>query len=192
MKMEIRSATEATIEGYVNAVERESRPIPSPIGAYTEKVAQGTFKKALSVAKKVELRFNHSKVLGDTSDGTLELHEDAIGLYAKANINDAEIINKAKRGELRGWSFGFKDNAPKIEEAKRVLTDIELREVSILDKTPAYIATSIEMRSDEVIENRGYEDDEAEIVDKSKQEERENIDYTLYEKEIEILSLGGN
>ena len=192
MKMEIRSSNEATIEGYVNAVERDSRPIPSPIGTYTERVAQGTFKKALSNAKKIELRFNHFKVLGDTNDGTLELNEDTIGLHAKAVIHDPEIIKKARRGELRGWSFGFRDNNPKIEDSKRILTDIELREVSILDKTPAYIATSIEMRSDEMLENRGYEDSEVEIVDISDQEERSNIDYTLYEKEIEILSLGGN
>ena len=32
---------------------------------------------------------------------------------------------------------------------RRYLDDIELREVSVLDKTPAYIATSIETREDD-------------------------------------------
>ena len=182
MKVEIRSATEAIVEGYVNAVERESRLIPSPFGSYTEKVEAGTLQKALNSGKAVELRFNHGRVLGNTTDGTLELREDSIGLYAKATI--------AQKGELRGWSFGFKDNKPKIQEAKRVLRDIELREVSILDKMPAYIATSIELRGEEsdVLEERGAED-HVEVNIKGKQQQA--IDYKNYEREIEVLSLGG-
>lgn len=191
MKVEIRSATEAVIEGYVNAVERESRAIPSPFGTYTERVAAGTFQKALNSGKPVELRFNHQRVL-DSTNGSLELREDSIGLHARAVITDAEVIEKAKRGELRGWSFGFRDNNPKIEDSKRVLSDIELREVSILDKTPAYIATSIELRGEdsETIENRGYED-LAEITENVQQEERQAIDYSIYKNKITILQLGG-
>ena len=190
MKVEIRSATEAIVEGYVNAVERESRLIPSPFGSYTEKVEAGTFQKALNSGKAVELRFNHGRVLGNTTDGTLELREDSIGLYAKATITDPEVITKAQKGELRGWSFGFKDNKPKIQEAKRVLSDIELREVSILDKMPAYIATSIELRGEEsdVLEERGAED-HVEVNIKGKQQQA--IDYKNYEREIEVLLLGG-
>ncbi len=177
MKVEIRSATEAVIEGYVNAVERESRPIHSIHGTYTERVASGTFQKALNSGKSVELRFNHQKVL-DSTDGSLELREDNIGLYAKALIHDEEVIEKARRGELRGWSFGFRDNNPKIENAKRVLSDIELREVSILTKTPAYIATSIEMRGEEteVLEERGIED-KVEVTEIEKREQKVDLDY---------------
>lgn len=189
MKIEIRGET-ALIEGYVNAVERESRPIPSIRGTYTEKVAQGTFQRALNSGKQVELRFNHEKVLGSTADGTLELREDAIGLYAKALVTDAEVIEKAKHNELRGWSFGFRDNNPKIEDSKRVLSNIELREVSILTKTPAYIATSIEMRDEEEItlESRGIED----IAEVTEIEQREDVktDLSNYEKQLQLLKLG--
>lgn len=189
MKIEIRGET-ALIEGYVNAVERESRPIPSIQGTYTEKVAQGTFQRALNSGKPVELRFNHEKVLGSTVDGTLELREDAIGLHAKALVTDSEVIEKAKRNELRGWSFGFKDNNPKIEDSKRILTNIELREVSILTKTPAYIATSIEMRDEEEItlESRGVED-VAEVTE-IKQREEAKTDLSNYEKQLQLLKLG--
>lgn len=190
MKIEIRGET-ALIEGYVNAVERESRPIPSIQGTYTEKVAQGTFQRALNSGKPVELRFNHGKVLGSTEDGSLELREDSIGLYAKALVADAEVIEKAKRNELRGWSFGFRDNKPKIEDSKRVLSDIELREVSILTKTPAYIATSIEMRDEEEVtfESRGIED----MPEVTEIEEREEVkaDLSNYKRKIELLNLGG-
>ena len=188
MKVEIRCATEAVIEGYVNAVERESRPIHSIHGTYTERVASGTFQKALNSGKSVELRFNHQKVL-DSTDGSLELREDNIGLYAKALIHDEEVIEKARRGELRGWSFGFRDNNPKIENAKRVLSDIELREVSILTKTPAYIATSIEMRGEEteVLEERGIED-KVEVTEIEKREQKVDLDY---KNRLTILQLGG-
>lgn len=190
MKIEIRGET-ALIEGYVNAVERESRPIPSIQGTYTEKVAQGTFQRALNSGKPVELRFNHGKVLGSTADGSLELREDSIGLHAKALVTDAEVIEKAKRNELRGWSFGFRDNKPKIEDSKRVLSDIELREVSILTKTPAYIATSIEMRDEEEVtfESRGIED----MPEVTEIEEREEVksDLSNYKRQIELLKLGG-
>lgn len=189
MKIEIRGET-ALIEGYVNAVERESRPIPSIQGTYTEKVAQGTFQRALNNGKPVELRFNHEKVLGSTADGTLELREDTIGLHAKALVTDAEVIEKAKRNELRGWSFGFRDNSPKIEDSKRVLTNIELREVSILTKTPAYIATSIEMRDEEEVtfESRGMED--ASEVTVTEQREETKVDLSNYEKQLQILKFG--
>lgn len=190
MKIEIRGET-ALIEGYVNAVERESRPIPSIQGTYTEKVAQGTFQRALNSGKPVELRFNHGKVLGSTADGSLELREDSIGLHAKALVTDAEVIEKAKRNELRGWSFGFRDNKPKIEDSKRVLTDIELREVSILTKTPAYIATSIEMRDEEevTLESRGIED--MAVITEIEEREEPNIDLSNYQRQIELLKLGG-
>lgn len=189
MKIEIRGET-ALIEGYVNAVERESRPIPSIQGTYTEKVAQGTFQRALNSGKPVELRFNHEKVLGSTADGTLELREDAIGLHAKALVTDPGVIEKAKRNELRGWSFGFRDNSPKIEDSKRVLTNIELREVSILTKTPAYIATSIEMRDEEEVtfESRGVED-VAEVTEVEQREETK-VDLSNYEKQLQILKFG--
>ena len=52
MKIEIRSATEAVIEGYVNAVERDSRILPRCMcpGAenrFVEQVKAGAFRKAL-------------------------------------------------------------------------------------------------------------------------------------------------
>lgn len=189
MKIEIRSATEAVIEGYVNAVERESRPIPGINGTYTERVAAGTFQRALNSGKPVELRFNHQRVL-DSTEGSLELREDNIGLYAKAVVTDPEVIEKAKRNELRGWSFGFRDNNPKIEDSKRVLSDIELREVSILDKTPAYIATSIEMRGEEadVLEERGIED-EAEVTELEQRSDK--VDLSNLKNRITLLQLGG-
>lgn len=200
MRIEIRG-NQVVIDGYVNAVERESRVLPSSRGRFIEKIRAKTFERALRSAENVDLLFNHDKnrKLGSLNDGNLELFEDAIGLRAIATVTDEEIIRKAKNNELRGWSFGFIDNKPNWEDgvdgiARRTLEDIELLEVSILDKTPAYIATSIEARGEEetVAENRSYENKTITVDESTEEERRDNpINYSLYEKQIEILKMKG-
>lgn len=201
MRIEIRG-NQVLLDGYVNAVERESRVLPSPRGRFKEKIRAKTFERALNKAENVDLLFNHDKnrKLGSLQEGNLQLYEDSIGLRAIAYVSDEEIIQKAKDGKLKGWSFGFVDNKPSWEDGedgiqKRTLEDIELLEVSILDVTPAYIATSIEARGEEqaISETRGA-DFKAEIENRS-EETRSNkdIDYSLFEKQIELLKLkGGN
>lgn len=197
MRIEIRG-NQVLIDGYVNAVGRESRILPSPRGRFKEQIVPKTFEKALRKANDVELRFNHDKnrKLGSIKEGNLQLYEDDIGLRAITTVYDDEVIQKAKNGELRGWSFSFIDNKPNWQDGedgiqKRYLEDIDLLEVSILDKTPAYIATSIEARGEEQVisENRNA-DFKAVIEDLTKEEKREH-DYSLIEKEIELLKLKG-
>lgn len=158
MKIEIRSADLMHISGYVNAVERDSKQLPASMAPgmttpFVERIVSGTFAKSLKDHPKVELRFNHSKVL-DTTDGTLKLHEDSIGLHAEADITDREVIAEARAGHLTGWSFGFSGAQAHIEPCdegvqRRMITGLTLHEVSILNCNPAYIATSIEARGEE-------------------------------------------
>ncbi|MCL2045739.1 MAG: HK97 family phage prohead protease [Oscillospiraceae bacterium] len=152
MKIEIRS-DHVLLDGYVNAVGRDSKTIADRRGGFVEQVMPGTFARALGRGNTVELKLNHERVLGSTSDGVLELVEDAIGLRAKAKITDPEVIKKARNQQLLGWSFGFRDPKDEWEERvdtipRRYLKDITLTEVTIVDDTrrPAYIATSIEVR----------------------------------------------
>lgn len=191
MKVEIR-ADKVIVEGYVNAVGRDSRVIPSPTGDFVEQVTPKTFERALRSGNDIELRLNHDRVLGSRNSGNLELREDSIGLYARAEVTDLETMEKARKGELRGWSFGFlkkKDRLELLENGlhRRFLEEIELREVSILDsrRTPAYVGTSIEARGQEesVLEQRGRED-MPDVTTKS-------LGYADRKKEIEILRLRG-
>lgn len=199
IKIEIRSANEMIISGYVNAVSRDSKVIGSPHGKFVEQVMPKTFARALEKNPNVELRFNHSKVLGNQSDGTLELREDNIGLFATAKVTDPEVIENARKKELRGWSFGFIKNKDSFEDTKmegiqrRFLEDIDLKEVSILTKNPAYSATSIELRGEETItlEERNLEDDVEILETQEKREESAVISYDLYNKQIQILKLNG-
>lgn len=202
MRIEIRG-NQVLLDGYVNAVGRESRVLPSARGRFKEQVVPKTFEKALMKTDDVELRFNHDKnrKLGSTKEGNLQLYEDPIGLRAICTVTDEEVMEKAKKGELRGWSFSFIDNDPDWQDGpdgiqRRFLKDIDLIEVSILDKTPAYIATSIEARGEQDVITESRNDEfKAEIEDLSpkKEEKREEskVDYSLFEKEIEILKLKG-
>ncbi|KQL55503.1 peptidase U35 [Heyndrickxia shackletonii] len=201
MRIEIRG-DQVLLDGYVNAVARESRVLPSPNGRFKEQIVPKTFERALQRAENVDLLFNHdrNRNLGSIKQGNLELFEDTIGLRAIATVTDEDIIQKAKNGALKGWSFGFIANKDRWEDGengiqKRYIEDLDLLEVSILDKTPAYIATSIEARGEEtLITEQRNEEFKASIEDltklEDKKEERE-LDYSLYEKEIELLKLKG-
>ena len=114
----------------------------------------------------MDLLFNHNKnrKLGSIENGNLELYEDNIGLRAIATVTDEQIIEKARNKELCGWSFGFVSEKDSWEEGesgvqKRSIEELELLEVSILDMTPAYVATSIETRGENtaMIEMRSEE-----------------------------------
>lgn len=205
MKIEIRSANEAIIEGYVNAVERDSRLLHRSMcaaakGSFYERVRAGTFQRALDSGRAIELRLNHGKVIGGT-DSNLQLKEDNIGLHARATITDPEVVAKAAAGELRGWSFGFnpvRDSWEDVSEGiqRRYLDELTLLEVSMLDnaRTPAYIGTSIEMRGEDcsVLEWRGMEEEtEIETVDESVDETVDTVDYLgeLNRRKLEVLKM---
>lgn len=197
MRIEIRNDS-VLLDGYVNAVDRESKPIPSVRGRFVEKIQPGAFQRSLERRDNVDLLLNHdkNKKLGSTAEGNLELFEDSIGLRAICTVTDPEVIQKAKNKELRGWSFGFyaeKDRWEKSEEGleKRTVEQLDLFEVTIVDNTrnPAYVATSIEMRDDKEIlnENRVTEFKAITIDESNKEENRTDINYSKYEKEIEKL-----
>jgi len=171
MRIEIRSDS-VLLQGYVNVTSRESRILPSPKGQFVEEILPKTFERALNKGQNVDLLYNHDKnrKLGSTQDGNLDLIEDNIGLRATATVTDPEIMDKAKKGELRGWSFGFqalKDSWKQRDDGmqKRSVEELNLFEVSVLDKTPAYVATSIESRGEEeVMTEMRSKEDSSEII----------------------------
>ena len=160
MKIEVRNDS-VVISGYVNAVERWSKPIRANLRGiaqrFIEKIKAGVFKTALKRNEnvKVLLNHNHDRELANTKDGTAILEEDNIGLRAEVTITDPEVVEKAKNNKLVGWSFGFYSNSDEVAQqatiATRTVTDMDLVEVSILDdtKSPAYYGTSIETRSED-------------------------------------------
>lgn len=213
--MEVRINRDSVeISGYVNAIERNSKPLMSRIGQFIERICKGAFKNALKRNDDVHILLNHdwNRDLGSTKQGNLELEEDNIGLKARATITDKAVIQKARDGDLVGWSFGFEDRdvVRTIENGMtmRAVKDLDLHEVSILDrtKTPAYEGTLITARSEntklqfrsepfidgEVVTQRCDDDESFEKREtESKQEqitpEQKPIDYTKYEKMIDEM-----
>lgn len=155
MKINIREDS-VEIEGYVNAVERASKPLMSRIGKFIERICKGAFAKAIKRNNDIHILLNHdwSRDLGSTKQGNLELKEDNIGLHARACITDKDVIEKARNGDLVGWSFGFSDrdveNSIERGIPARAVKDLDLYEVSILDRTkiPAYDGTLITARAE--------------------------------------------
>lgn len=190
MKIIIRSDS-VTLEGYVNAVERNSKPLTERGVTFIERIGAGAFKRAIAKAKDIRILLNHnwSKDLGGLSDGNLELEEDSIGLKARAVITDPEVIEDAKRGNLVGWSFGFEDEPNGVTQLRdeetgyplRKVKDLNLFEVSILNrkKSPAYVGTLVNVRDDGTEErvniSEDYISEEIETLDESTKEAIEEI-----------------
>lgn len=204
LKCEIRADNTLHIEGYVNAVERDSKPVMVPsLGRCVEQVRAGVFGAALAENPDVELLENHdhSRKLGSTSDGVLTLSEDSIGLRASADISDPDMITKARTGQLKGWSFGFVTTSSEVENRadnipRRVVTGMKLSEVSLIDGryTPCYAGTLVEVRAidnnAEMVEFRA--DEGIEIVDNSSEENAPEPDYSYYERAMQLLELRYN
>lgn len=195
--MEIRRLDDNTvhIEGYVNAVCRDSKEIRAFGKTFVEQVRPKVFEKALRRNNDVKLLYNHieNRCLGSTKD-KVELYEDAIGLHISAEISDNEVRMDADKGKLKGFSFGFnklKDNWEQIGDGKerRYLEDIKLNEISLLSMTPAYNGTVVETRAEgdetEILELR-FVDNEQEVIEEIRKEEVK-IDMSLvYETELFI------
>ena len=187
MRIELRQ-DKVLIDGYVNAVARDSRPIPDTNGErFVEQIMPGAFARALERAKAsnraIDLLLDHeeNRKLGDT-DSNVTLVEDNIGLRAICEITDPEVMQKAREGKLRGWSFGFMNARAQEEDAanglkRRFVEDLDLKEVSLIDerKIPCYAGTSVNTRADdteETVETRSMEIKEATIEDNSEIDKR--------------------
>lgn len=201
MDIEIRADGTLHIEGYVNAVERDSRTVICPeCGKCVEQIRAGAFGEALRAAKNVDILLNHDKErkLGSTSEGTLSLYEDSIGLRASADICDADVISEARAGRLRGWSFGFKKLSSEIESRantipRRIVTSMALNEVSLIDDryTPCYAGTSIELRADGETDEHELRSNEDEVHFSEVSEDKPEVHNEWCEPYLRMLEAEG-
>lgn len=148
--LELR-ATGRRLEGYAAVFGVETR-----IGDFTETVAPGAFARSLAAGGDVLAVLDHdsSKVLARTRAGTLRLAEDSRGLHfqtaelpATSFANDA--LELVRSGNAGGASFAFRvrDQGERWDGAHRVLTDVDLREISIVSAFPAYDGTVVQARA---------------------------------------------
>lgn len=158
LNIEIR-ADGAHISGYVNVTEKKSRPVITPHGRVVEEIEPRAFEAAISRAGNLTVTVDHDSthVYASTDDGTLRLYEDNIGLHADVLVTDETLIELAKKGKIRGWSFGMYNVQDELEQRAN---DLPLRKIKSLDldhltlvvhKWPIYSATSVELRADEEV-----------------------------------------
>lgn len=193
MKVEVR-AEETRITGYVNVTGKTSRPVIKPDGVRcVEIVEERAFGDTLKKGGNVTVTVDHDKthVYASTADNTCTIKEDSIGLHADIIIKDKTLIELAKKGEIRGWSFGMYNVIDEMEERAgelpiRRIKKLDLDHLTlVVNKKPVYAATSVELRADseEILEYRAFENDIQVVI----KEEKKNINYSKYETVLNKL-----
>lgn len=145
---------EPIIEGYFAVFGSDYEIWPG----MTESIAPGAFSNTLAEDVRALIDHETRLVLGRNKAGTLELKEDARGLWGKVrlNPNDSDAMNlyeRVKRGDVDQCSFGFQilDEETEYRDDGSVhwtIREVKLFEVSICT-FPAYEETSVSARAAE-------------------------------------------
>lgn len=170
MRVEIRADNSVHISGYVNVPGRMSRPVITPRGRVVETIEQRAFQNAIDRAGdalRMLVDHNNNRQVASVKDGTLTAREDEIGLRAEAVVTDPEVLEAARKNELRGWSFNMSHVEDELETRAeglplRRVKKFDMSEISlIIHANPCYSATSVEVRAD----NENGEDVELRALD---------------------------
>lgn len=141
-----------SIEGYFAVFDSNYEIAPG----MSESIAQGAFSRTISGDIRALINHDTTLVLGRTKANTLQLREDAHGLWGHIDINpnDGDAMNlyeRVKRGDVDQCSFGFdiRSEDTDINEDGSVhwtIKDVDLYEVSCCT-FPAYETTNISART---------------------------------------------
>lgn len=134
----------------------------------TESVAPGAFSNTLAGDIRALVNHDSTLVLGRTAAHTLELREDAHGLWGDITINpnDSDAVNlynRVQRGDVDQCSFGFEVVRQDTEVRDNGDVHWTIREVKLYEVSPctfpAYESTNISARSAErdEIKKRDFE-----------------------------------
>jgi uncharacterized protein len=144
------------IEGYA-AKFNEVYTHGGPRGDMRETIRPGAFTRALAEKHDVKCLFNHDDniVLGRTTNGTLTMVQDNVGLKFHCDVaptNAARDVHAlVTRGDVDGCSFGFVVTKQKVTRNSDGSVDRDVLDVDLLDVSPvlnpAFDSTSVEARS---------------------------------------------
>lgn len=127
------------------------------LGGFKERLLPGAFKGSVANGIDVRALVDHdsSKLLGRTSNGTLRVSEDEVGLRVEVDLPQtsyaSDILALVRRRDVKGMSFGFRvpDGGQRFVreggQMIRELTAVDLKEVTVTSR-PAYDATSVYVR----------------------------------------------
>ncbi|MDA1678654.1 phage major capsid protein [Bacillus cereus group sp. TH152-1LC] len=156
------------VSGYVNKTGTWSQTLGRKT-KFIEQIRSGAFKRALERAENIDFLYEHDnkKILADTQSGKLVLREDERGLYMEATISKTtwgqDAFELIKDGIVKKMSFGFRTLKDKVTKGtngiyERVVHELELTEISAV-RFPAYVQSSIEARSLEIMEEINIRED---------------------------------
>lgn len=155
--LEIRTAklamTGDKIGGYASVYDAPSHPLTfrgiNGGKPFTERVARGAFDSSLG--NNISLLVGHDSrdLLANTKSGLLQLRSDQHGLAFEVTLPDTQLARSTRSlvdaGVLSEMSFGFQVIADSWVGNTRTLSQVALREVSIVENG-AYPQTSAEAR----------------------------------------------
>tara|TARA_Y100001972_G_scaffold126771_1_gene181480 strand:- start:360 stop:2006 length:1647 start_codon:yes stop_codon:yes gene_type:complete len=139
------------IQGYAALYHRDNSPVESQdLGGFVERIMPGAFDEVLSKNPDVFGRYNHDRLLGRTSAGTVRLFLDDRGLRYEIDPKpaDADIVQSLERKDIKGSSFAFRSSSKneswQKDEEGRMIREIRsfdfLGDVGPVDE-PAYPST---------------------------------------------------
>lgn len=154
----------STISGYAARFDREA----VIAGAFREVIARGAFAEALKTSDTRAL-VNHdsNQLIGRRKAGTLQLEEDAAGLFYRVQLPDTQVGRDVRtliqRGDMSGSSFAFTVKEDRWtfptrsgELPKRTILAVDdLVDISPVT-FPAYSATSVQANSREARSRHEY------------------------------------
>jgi uncharacterized protein len=146
---EIRHSEGREVHGYAALWN-----VPAKIANFTETVLPGAFRASLNASTDILALLDHKpdRLLGRTSSGTLQLAEDQKGLRFTLQIPNTsagqDVLELIQRNDLGGASFGFlvRPKGEQWEGRSRKLSDLDLREISLVSSWPAYSETGKEIQ----------------------------------------------
>jgi HK97 family phage prohead protease len=141
-------ATETSQVKFANDNPREFSGYASSFGGvdtYGDTIAPGAFRATLEDRQRpVKMRWNHGEVVGKWTS----IAEDELGLRVRGELTPGHTVasNVAAllgHGAVDGLSIGFYIRASEQTEEARLITDIELIEISVVEE-PADLGAKIE------------------------------------------------
>lgn len=190
--VEIRAAEDGVqrLSGYFIEWEKLSNPI---LGLFQEKFQRGAFQNLNGGDIKALWQHDPSKVLGRTTNGTLQISEDERGakfeIEPAANISwHQDAMRSIQRGDVSEMSFMFRASADSWDDSNpdmaiRTVTQANLFEISPVT-FPAYPQTSVSTRSAQEI-FKSYTEQRS---NEHKPEENNRKLLELRRKKLELLS----
>ena len=115
---------------------------------FREIVPRDTWQRAIN--SDIKFYYNHKNYFELADEVELRAEEDGVYLYATLKDSEKGLYQAIKDGLITGMSFGFKAIRDSFKNVgnylQRTIEEMELFEVSILDKEPAYNNTLVEAR----------------------------------------------